>query len=66
MNHSVTVGSSEDQWKSNKEYEVHRRNQVSLEGIRFGWKESGLVERNQVWLEGIRFHWKESGLSVGL
>jgi hypothetical protein len=39
---------SEDRWKSYKEYEVHRRIQVLLEGFRFCWKESGFVGRNQV------------------
>jgi hypothetical protein len=43
--------------KEIEEYEVHGRiqvfvgrNQVSLEGIRFCWKESGFVGRNQVLL----------------
>ena len=54
-------GKSEDRWKGYGDYEMHGRNQVSLEGIRFCWKESGFVGRNQVLLEGIRFCWKESG-----
>jgi hypothetical protein len=34
---------SEDRWNSYKEYEVHGRIQVLLEGIRFCWKESGFI-----------------------
>jgi hypothetical protein len=56
----VTIVSSEDRrksvdrWKSYKKYEVHGKNQVSLEGA---WKVSGFIGRNQVSLEGIRFCW---------
>jgi hypothetical protein len=35
--------------------ELQIRDTQCMEGIRFGWKKSGLVGRNQVWLEGIRF-----------
>jgi hypothetical protein len=45
---------SQDRWKGYEDYEVHGSNQVSLEGIRFCWKESGFVGKNQVLLEGIR------------
>jgi hypothetical protein len=58
---AVTVVLNEDRWKSYKEYEVHRRNHVSLEEIRFRWIESGFVGRNPVLLVGIRLCWKESG-----
>ena len=51
---------SEDRWKGYEEYEVQGsnqvlvgRNQVSLEGIRFRWKESGFVGRNQVLLVAL-------------
>jgi hypothetical protein len=54
-------GKSEDRWNGYEDYEMQGRNQVSLERIRFRWKESGFVGRNQVSLEGIRFRWKESG-----
>ena len=48
-------GRSDDRGKGYEEYERYGRNQVSMEGIRFRWKESGFVGRNQVLLEGIRF-----------
>ena len=53
--------SSEDRRKSDdrgngyEEYEMCGKNQVSMEGIRFWWKESGFNGRNQVLIEGIRF-----------
>jgi hypothetical protein len=43
-----------------KEYEVHRRIQVWLEGIRFGWKESGCVRSNQISLVALRIWCNDS------
>jgi hypothetical protein len=47
-------GKNQDRWKSYKNYKVHGRNQVSLEGIRSRWKESGFVGKNQVSLVTLR------------
>jgi hypothetical protein len=58
---SEDQGKSDNRWVEYKEYEMHGRNQVSWEGNRSRWKESGFSGMNQVSLVVLRI-WRDDGM----